>query len=167
LKGILCGQRGIRFKEEAMSALRTRQEARERIRRAFETALDRAIPADESTPLQGSTFLDFEDQADMIRQAVLPTFLEERSAVDSQAHVERGGHCPHCGSDRVYLEAQISTPELLSPHGSLQLAKQHCRCRCCGGSFSPSGPSLGASGRDANDPQGRRASGAGDGGTTL
>jgi hypothetical protein len=150
-----------------MSALRTRQQARERIRAAFETALDRQIPPDESVPLKGSTFLDFENQADTIRQAVLPTFLEERAALDEQASVAAGGHCPHCGSDRVYLLKQSSSAELISPHGRLVLPKQHCRCRCCGGSFSPSGPRLGTSGGGSTDEQGGRASGPRDDGAGV
>lgn len=150
-----------------MSALRTRQEARERIRQAFEAALNRVIPPDEATPLAGSTFLDFEDQAELIRQALLPTFLEERAALDEQATVARAGHCPHCGSDRVYLEKEFTSPEILSPHGPIVLRKQHCRCRCCGGSFSPSRPRLDAAGGSAPDAPGRRAAGAGGGGAEL
>jgi hypothetical protein len=98
------------------------------------------IPPDEATPLRGSTFRDWEDQAAAVRRAVLPTLLEERAALEENARVEGGGRCPHCGSDRVYLEKQETTPEVTSPDGPVVLAKQHCRCRACDGSFSPSEP---------------------------
>ncbi len=48
-----------------MSASRTRQKARARILSAFAAQLDRLIPDDESVPLKGATFADFEDQVGM------------------------------------------------------------------------------------------------------
>jgi hypothetical protein len=102
-------------------------------------AVDRIIPADESVPLRGSTFGDWEDQADAFKRAVIPTLLEERAALEPNARVERGGRCPHCGSGSVYLEKQTTSPEVLSPDGPAVIERQHCRCRACGGSFSPSG----------------------------
>ncbi len=44
-----------------MAARSPRQEARVRILAAFTAQLDRVIPEDESVPLEGATFADFED----------------------------------------------------------------------------------------------------------
>jgi predicted Zn-ribbon and HTH transcriptional regulator len=101
--------------------------------------LDRLIPADEEVPLKGATFADFEDQVETLARTALPVVLEERAALEQNAQVESAGRCPHCGSDRVYLEQQVTQPEVLSLHGPVVLSKQHARCRSCGGSFSPSG----------------------------
>ena len=122
-----------------MAALTTRQEARERILKTMTAALDRFIPP-EGQGLRGETFLDFENQAAAFRQAVIPTLLEERAALSEHALVESGGRCPFCGSDNVYLEKQTTQAEILSPDGPVVLTKQHCRCRQCDGSFSPSEP---------------------------
>ena len=122
-----------------MAARTTRQEARARIRAAFETQLNRLIPEDEGIPLKGATFADFEDQAELLAQATLPVVMEERAALEPNAAVEAAGRCPHCGSDRVYLKKQATQSEVRSPHGPVVLFKQHARCRSCGGSFSPSG----------------------------
>ena len=122
-----------------MSARSTRQQARTRILAAFTAQLDRVIPADESVPLKGATFADFEDQVDTLAQTALPVFLEERAALESNAEVETAGRCPHCGSEGVYLEKQVTQPEVRSRYGPVVLYKQHARCRACNGSFSPSG----------------------------
>jgi ribosomal protein S14 len=122
-----------------MPARSTRQEARARILTAFAAQLDRLIPEDEDVPLKGATFADFEDQAESLAQAALPVVLEERAALEPNAAVETAGRCPHCGSDRVYLEKQVTQPEVLSPHGPVVLSRQHARCRSCDRSFSPSG----------------------------
>ncbi len=77
-----------------------------------------------------------------MRRAVMPTVLEERAALEGNALAESGGRCPHCGSGRVYLERRETSPEVLSPDGPVVvplLPRQHCRCRACGGSFSPPG----------------------------
>ncbi len=122
-----------------MSARSTRQEARARILGAFTAQLDRLIPEDESVPLKGATFADFEDQVETLAQAALPVALEERAALESNAEVETAGRCPHCGSEGVYLEKAVTQPEVRSRHGPVVLHKQHARCRSCGGSFFPSG----------------------------
>ena len=122
-----------------MAALKTRQEARERVRQVFSAALDRVIPADASKPLRGVTFLEFEDQVEELVRAVAPTLLEERAALEPNAAVEEVGRCPHCGSRRVYLRRDTLQPEIHSPHGPVVLRKQRARCRACGKSFSPSG----------------------------
>lgn len=123
-----------------MPARITRKEAREKLLKTMLAALDRIIPEDENKPLRGSTFRDWEEQADTFKRQVLPTLLEERAALEDNALVESGGHCPFCGSDSVYLEKQLSQPEVITPDGSVAIPKQHCRCRNCGGSFSPSEP---------------------------
>jgi hypothetical protein len=123
-----------------MPARTSRREARARIFKVMTEALDRMIPPDETTPLRGSTFGDWEEQAAIVRQAIIPTLLEERAALEDNAKVSDGGCCPHCGSDRVYLEKQETSAEARSPDGPVAFQKQHCRCRACGGSFSPSEP---------------------------
>lgn len=87
-----------------MSARTTRQAARARILSTFAAELDRMIPEDEEIPLKGATFADFEDQVEEVAQSALPVILEERAALELNAEVETAGRCPHCGSDRVYLE---------------------------------------------------------------
>ena len=125
-----------------MPARTTRQEARQRVIEAFMASLDKVIPPEESAPLKGRTFLDWEKQAEQLKRAVIPTLLEERSGLEDNAVVERGraGHCPYCGSEHVYLEKQTTQSEVRSPEGVVVVQKQHCRCRCCDGSFSPSAP---------------------------
>jgi DNA-directed RNA polymerase subunit RPC12/RpoP len=122
-----------------MAATTDRQAARDRLRKMAEQMIDRLIPADESVPLKGEFFADFEDQADELERTLCPAFLEERVALSGSARVERGGVCPHCGSDRVYLEKRESEVDLLTPHGKVPMTKQHARCRSCDRSFSPSG----------------------------
>ena len=65
---------------------------------------------------------------------------ESLKAEPRPKEVERPGHCPLCGSESIYLEKQTTQPEVLTPDGPAVVQKQHCRCRTCGGSFSPSGP---------------------------
>lgn len=122
-----------------MAARTTRQEARARIMAAVTAELDRMIPLDEETPLKGAVFADFEDQVEVLARGMLPVVLEERAALEPNAAVTAAGRCPHCGSDRTYLEKQATQPEILSLHGPVVLPRQHARCRACGGSFSPSG----------------------------
>ncbi len=122
-----------------MSARTTRQEARARVLAAVQAELDRVIPADESTPLKGSRFTDFEDQVEALARSTLPVVLEQRAALEPNARAEGGGRCPRCGSLRVYLEKRETPAKVLSPHGTLTVTKQRCRCRSCGESFSPSG----------------------------
>jgi len=121
-----------------MPARTTRQQARQRMIETFMASLDKVIPPEESVPLKGRTFLDWEKQAEQLKRAVIPTLLEERAALEHSAMAEQGGCCPYCGSDSVYLEKQTSQVEVHSPEGPVLIQKQHCRCRNCGGSFSPS-----------------------------
>lgn len=121
-----------------MPARSTRQAARERILGAFQASLDRLIPLDESKPLKGSLFVDFEDQAEALARDVLPIVVEERAALEAVARVESAGGCPRCGSARVYLKRETTQTERRSPHGVLVIPTQHARCRACGETFSPS-----------------------------
>lgn len=123
-----------------MPARTTRAEARGRLLKTILAALDRVIPADESVPLRGSTFGDWEGQADAFKRAVVPALLEERAAPEDTARVESAGRCPHCGSGRVYVEKQTTRPEVRSPDGPVVVEKPHARCRACGGPFSPADP---------------------------
>jgi hypothetical protein len=122
-----------------MAATTDRQAARERLLKLAREQIDRLIPADDSVPLKGQYFADFEDQADELERTLCPAFLEERISLSPSAHVHSGGVCPHCGSDRVYLDKRESKVELLTPHGPAPMTKQHARCRSCDRTFSPSG----------------------------
>lgn len=124
-----------------MPARTTRKEARERLFKTILAAVDRIIPEDESKPLRGSTFGEWEDQTDAFKQAVIPTILEERAALEANAEIEVNdpGRCPFCGSDSVRLRSDGEiTPEVLTPDGPVPIAMQRCRCRQCGRTFSPS-----------------------------
>jgi hypothetical protein len=131
-----------------MSKLTDRQSARERIRKAFEAQLDRLIPLDESMELEGTKFIDWEDQGDELDRAVTGTFLQERAALDGHADVDAlcGGPCPSCGSRRIYIPKAKRNVERNTPHGPVVLSEQTCRCRACGKCFSPSAKSLGVAG---------------------
>ena len=122
-----------------MSALTTRQEARARAMAAFAAALDRMLPGDESTPLKGATFADFEDQVEELIHSTMPVVLEERVGLEVNAVLASPGRCPHCGSDRVYAEKRVTQAEVRSAHGPVVIRKQHARCRACNRTFSPSG----------------------------
>ena len=151
-----------------MPARTTREEARRRALAAFQKALDEVIPAEESLPLRGRTFAEWEDQADTFDQAVTGTLLEERAALEETALAEPGGlgRCPGCGSERLYLQhPEPRNQTLRTPHGEAVLGHQSVRCRACGASFSPSGAGLGpapgrpplASGAAKGDPGGGHA----------
>ena len=144
-----------------MSARTARQEARARILAVFTGQLERFIPEDESVSLKGATFADFEDPAESLAQATLPVVLEERAALEPNAEVETAGRCPHCGSEGVYLEPEVTQPEVRSRQGPVVLSKQHARCRSCGGSFSPSGSGVGIAGGSSVDASCRTTGGAG------
>jgi hypothetical protein len=122
-----------------MAAKHTRQEARARLRKIFEAELDRLVPADPAQPMKGRTFRDFEMQGVKLKQALVPAVLEELAALDAAAEVATAGRCPHCGSERTYLEKQEVEREIRSPDGPAVLERQQSRCRACDGSFSPSG----------------------------
>lgn len=122
-----------------MAATTDRQAARERLLALAKEQINRLIPLDESVPLKGQFFADFEDQADELERTLCPAFLEERVALSPEAWVTSGGVCPHCHSTHVYLEKRQSEVELLTPHGPAPMTQQHARCRSCDRTFSPSG----------------------------
>ena len=146
-----------------MAAKRTRAESRERLREIFETQLDRLVPADECQPMKGRTFRDFEMQGMTLKEVLIPALLEELSGLDESAEVAAAGRCPHCGSDRTYLEKEVVKKEVRSPDGPVVLERQQARCRACDGSFSPSGSGLVAGGGGAADARGGGTGGAGRG----
>src|SRR5262249_27118744 len=119
--------------------------------KTLQVAMDQMIPADESRPLKGSRFIDFEDQVEALGRQLLPVVLEKRAALEPGARVELPGPCPHCGSPRVYLKGAETQPEVQSPHGPVAIPQQHARCRACGKTFSPSGARLGPAGRGSAD----------------
>lgn len=134
-----------------MPSKRTRKQAREEIESVFQAALSKVIPADEHQPLRGRTFSDFEDQVEEVSRIVAVEMLQRRAELDAMAWEENPGLCPHCDSDRVYLEKQTTAREFRSPAGLLKIRVQNCRCRACNGSFSPSTPRLAASQRSGVD----------------
>lgn len=123
-----------------MAATTDRQAARERLLALAKAEVDRLIPLDESVPLKGQYFADFEDQADELERSLCPAFLKERVALSNAATHTTAGRCPHCHSDRVYLDpGHVSGVDMITPHGSVGVTKQKARCRACNRTFSPSG----------------------------
>jgi hypothetical protein len=123
-----------------MAAGTTREEARARVRAAFEAELERMIPRDGAAPLRGSKMIDFERQAQTLLRTVGGTLVEERCALERSAVAESAGPCPHCGSDRTRLTGVVRQDELAGLGGDVVLPVQEARCRPCGRSFSPSAP---------------------------
>jgi len=122
-----------------MAAETTRTEARDRLRKTFEALLERCVPADETKPLKGRTFREWEDQADEFDREMTGALLEERARLDDGAMAEEPGRCPHCSSTRVRLEKAKDQVEVQTGHGRVTLPRQRCRCRSCDRTFSPSG----------------------------
>ena len=122
-----------------MGSRMTRQQAREQALAAFQASLDEMIPADETKPLKGRRFGDWEDQADCLVHQVVPALLEGRQALEQNAEVEQAGRCPHCQSGNTYLERPRARQKRHGPHGATEVLAQQARCRDCDGSFSPSG----------------------------
>jgi hypothetical protein len=143
-----------------MAALTDRQKAREKLSQVFQTMLDKMIPPDTQVPLEGSKFIDWEDQGDELARTMVPLFLEERAALDAAAQADCGGRCPACKSDRVYLIKEVDNIEVMTPHGQVVLKKQRCRCRECDRSFSPSRAGLGSAGGGQSVTQGGGTSGS-------
>jgi hypothetical protein len=126
-----------------MAALTTRKAARERLMKVFVAELERLLPADDAGPEAWQTFREWEEQADKFDRTVTAVLIEELAALQVSAQVQDGGRCPHCGSDRVYLEPRAAKQtELQTNHGVVVVGRQRCRCRACHRSFSPSGPRL-------------------------
>jgi hypothetical protein len=122
-----------------MPAVTTRQAALEQINKVFQSAVERFIPADESKPLRGTTFRDFELQVQAFKADVIPIILEQRAALTDSAEATEAGCCPHCGSQQTRWAGGPAQKEIRGPDGVIVLTKQHGRCRQCGRSFSPSG----------------------------
>jgi DNA-directed RNA polymerase subunit RPC12/RpoP len=125
--------------EAVMAATTDRQAARARLVALALQEVDRLIPLDEKVPLRGQYMADFEDQADELDRTLVAAFLCERIALSGSSEAEVAGRCPHCHSDRVYLERDASVKQVLTPHGSVPVKKNHARCRACNRAFSPSG----------------------------
>ena len=102
----------------------------------------RVAPSNGPLPLTGAKFVDWEDLVMREGFEVLAAAMEERAKLDGQSQVEAPGHCPHCGSERTYLEKQSTSNAIRSPVGEIDVQRQHARCRACNGSFSPSAPRL-------------------------
>ena len=150
-----------------MAALTTRQESRQRLLALFQESLDRIIPANESAPLRGQSFRDFEDQAEELRQTILPALLEERAGLEKTALVASPGLCPLCSSEQVSLSKKREQREIISPHGAVVLTHQRARCRSCGRSFSPAGQDVVSSGGGQADSACGGAGGPRDGGAEV
>jgi hypothetical protein len=150
-----------------MTVRTPRQEARERLLRAYQAMVDRLLPADEKQALRGGSFREWEQQALELVREVGGRFLEERAGLEASAQASTGGRCPHCGAERVYLASGQRSTELQTPLGPVVLVQQQARCRACGRAFSPSGPGLGAADRRAVESAGGAASGPGGGGAEL
>jgi DNA-directed RNA polymerase subunit RPC12/RpoP len=144
--------------EEAMSAVTSRQAARERILRQIQAEVDRLLPADPKAPLQGRTFLDFENVAERVSNDLYVTILEERVML---AGLDRPtvGRCPHCSSPRLRKVAEAGRKEIRTPRGVASIEEPTLRCRDCGRSFSP-----GAAGVVDAGGSGFVAQGGGEGG---
>ena len=54
--------------------------------------------------------------------------------------LQRKMHAELTAAGMFNLEKQTTRPEVTTPDGPVVVEKQHCRCRTCGGSFSPSEP---------------------------
>ena len=90
-----------------MPALTTRREARERLRNLFERALNQMIPPDETRPLKGTRFMDFEDQVEALGREVLPVVLEEDIVATFARQAEAA---PHTSLFTVDLESSVVIP---------------------------------------------------------
>jgi DNA-directed RNA polymerase subunit RPC12/RpoP len=123
--------------EEAMSAVASRQAARERILRQIQAEVDRLLPADPDVPLQGRTFLDFENVAERVSNDLYVTIVEERVML---AGLDRPtvARCPHCSSPRLRQAGDLRKKEIRTPRGVAMVEEPMLRCRDCGRSFSPS-----------------------------
>jgi hypothetical protein len=74
-----------------MPALTSRQQARRAAVKAFMSELDRIIPPDQTVPLKGAKFVDWEDRFERLVRTVAPTVLEQRVALQDGAAVDSAG----------------------------------------------------------------------------
>ena len=84
-----------------MSARTTRQEARQRLQQVFDGLLERYVPRDETIPLRGQTFREWEDQADEFDQEMTGALLEELANLDQAAQPMGRTGPARPGGDRV------------------------------------------------------------------
>ena len=143
-----------------MSAMLTRQEAREQLLKRISAEVERHIPSDPNKPVRGDIFREWEDQADELCRAVGGAFLETLSQLHGQAQTQTPGICPHCGSNSTRFIKREGLHERQSKHGPVVLPWQVARCRSCDRSFSPSGACVEDGVGPAFDSQGGPASGA-------
>jgi DNA-directed RNA polymerase subunit RPC12/RpoP len=144
--------------EEAMSELNSRQAARERILKQIQAEVDRLLPADPTVPLQGRTFLDFENVAEKVSNDLYVTIVEERVMLAGQEK-PTVARCPHCSSPRLRKVGEVRQKEIRTPRGVAAVEECSLRCRDCGRTFSP-----GAAGVVDADRGGALAQGGGEGG---
>jgi len=144
-----------------MSALTSRQAARERLLRHLQAEVDRQIPADESIPLKGYTFLDFENLAERASNDFYTVLLEERLALSGAAECRpEAGRCPYGFSPRVRQIREAEPGEIRTPRGAVVLNEQTFGCRDCSRSFSPSASRFRHTGGGGFESQGYGESGA-------
>lgn len=141
-----------------MSDQTSRQAARERIFKQIQAEVDRLLPVDPTVPLQGRTFLDFENVAERVSNDLYVTILEERVmlAGEEKPTVVR---CPCCSSPRLREVGKAHGKEIRTPRGVAVVEERSLRCRDCGRTFSP-----GAAGVVDADGSGPVAQGGGEGG---
>ena len=142
-----------------MSTMTSRQAARERILKQIQGEVDRLLPADESVPLQGRTFLDFENVAERVSNDLYVTIVEERVALSGldRPTVRR---CPHCSSPRLRQAQKAGGKEVRTPRGVATIEEPTLRCRDCGRSFSPGAAGVVDAGGGGSQSQGGREGGA-------
>ena len=149
-----------------MSELTTRQAARERIFKQIQAEVDRLLPADGNVPLQGRTFLDFENVAERVSNDLYVTILEERVML---AGLERPtvARCPHCSSPRLRKVGEVRKKEVRTPRGLATVEESSLRCRDCGRTFSPSAAGVVDAGGSGPLAQGGGEGGSGSGGAVV
>ena len=111
-----------------MSALDARQAARERILKQIQAEVDRLLPADPNIPLQGRTFLDFENVAERVCNDLYVTILEERVALAGQEK-PTVARCPQCSSPRLREVGEVGQKEIRTPRGVAMVQESSLRCR--------------------------------------
>jgi transposase len=145
--------------EEAMSTVTSRQAARERILKQVQAEVDRLLPADPTIPLQGRTFLDFENVAERVSNDLYVAIVEERVML---AGLDRPtvGRCPHCSSPRLRKVGEVRKKEIRTPRGVATVEEPALRCRDCGRTFSPSAAGIVDAGGSGSVAQGGGEGGA-------
>lgn len=143
-----------------MSTVTSRQAARERILRQIQAEVDRLLPADESVPLQGRTFLDFENVAERVSNDLYVTIVEERVMLTGLDRLPARRDCPHCSSPRLRKVGEVRKKEIRTPRGVATVEEPTLRCRDCGRTFSPSAAGVGDAGGGGSVAQGGGEGGA-------